>query len=156
MPKRIHDTNILIDHFKRLNPLSDKGPADAEAWARILIKDKGTDAIVSPIAVEVLAGVRDSHELTLTEAYLAVFNLIDGGVTRVDHWEEAKRIAKRVLKYDREIPRAKRQRPRQDKPKTGSRDLGDCLITAIANQNGYEVLTNDKGLMRQSGRTSKS
>lgn len=157
MPKRILDTNVLITHFRRLGPLKEKSPAEAADWGRKLIDDKGTKAIVLPVVVEILAGVRDSHELALTEAYLGTFLVIDEKKgTPPDCWEEAKRIAKRIPRYPSELPRSKGKRARQQNLKAASRDFGDCLIIAIANKMGFEVLTDDKGLIRQSGRTRKS
>ena len=63
MPKRLLDSTLLIAHFKRISPLAEKGPKDARNWAKRLIENKGTNAIVSPVVIEMLAGVRDSHEL---------------------------------------------------------------------------------------------
>ncbi len=155
MPKRILDTNILIAHFKGLKPLAERGPSDAEDWARVLIQDKGTNAIVSPVEIEILVGVQDPHELELTEAFLRPFAIIDERRVLPEDWEEARRIAKRVVRYDREVPRRHRRRPRERNPKTESRDFGDCLITAIASRLNCEVITDDQGLHRQAGRASQ-
>ncbi len=154
MPKRVLDTNILIGHFKRQGPIGGKGPSDAEEWARGLIDNKGTDAIVSPVVIEVLVGVRDAHDLALTEAFLGMFRVIDEGKVLAADWKEAARIAKRVVSYDREVPRRLRKRDRQQRPKTKARDFGDCLITAIARRLKHEVDSGDEGLHQQEGRTS--
>ncbi len=135
MPKRVLDTNILITHFQQLRPLNDKGTGDAEEWARRLIKDKEADAIVSPIEVEFLCGVLNEHERRLRESYLRPFRVIDDRRTLPQDWQEARRVAKHPGFH------------------TGPRDLGDCLITAISDRLNHEVITDDKGLLRQRGRT---
>lgn len=140
-------------HLQRLPDASSKGSDDAKQWAEELIRNKDTNAIVSPVEIEVLAGVRDAHDLELTEAFLSRFRVVDEGNVPQGDWDEAKRIAKRVVKYDREVPRKHRHRERAKHPRTGARQLGDCLITAIALRLGYVVLTDDRGLIRQAGRS---
>ena len=77
MPKRLLDSSLLIAHFKRISSLAEKGREDARDWAKRLIENKGTNALVSPVVIEMLAGVRDSHELSLTEAFLDEFDIVD-------------------------------------------------------------------------------
>ena len=154
MPKRVLDTNILIDHLRRRRPHEGKGPSDAAGWARELIENKGTDAIVSPVVIEILVGVRDAHDLAITEAFLGIFRVIDEGKVLPADRTEAARIAKRVVEYDRDVPRRRRKRGREPRPMTGARDFGDCLITAIARRLNHEVDSGDVGLHRQAGRTS--
>ena len=84
-------------------------------------------AIVTPIHVEFVAGTRDSSEQELAEAYLAQFDNIDGGKIPKQDWDETLRIAKRI--------------PQNGKP----RQLGDCLIRAIANRLKHSVVTPDTG-----------
>ncbi len=153
MPKHLLDSTLLITHFKRISPLAEKGPEDARNWAKQLIENKGTNAIVSPVVIEMLAGVRDSHELSLTEAFLDEFDIVDERKIPPQDWELAGIIAKRVVKYDRQVPRRSRRRDREQNPRTQARDLGDCLITAIALRLNYAVLTEDRGVPRQAGRT---
>jgi len=133
---------------------SDSRRADAEQLARRLIEIYDTKAIVSPVEIEVLAGVRDPHELKLTEVFLGQFEIIDQRHIPPQDWEQASRIAKRVLRYDRDVSRRDRKRRRQANPKTELRQLGDCLITAIANRLHYEPITDDKGMKRQAGRAA--
>ncbi len=133
---------------------SDSRRADAEQLARRLIEIYDTKAIVSPVEIEVLAGVRDPHELKLTEVFLGQFEIIDQRHIPPQDWEQARRIAKRVLRYDRDVSRRDRKRRRQANPKTELRQLGDCLITAIANRLHYEPITDDKGMKRQAGRAA--
>ncbi len=84
-------------------------------------------AIVTPIYVEFLVGTRDSSEQRLAEAYLAQFDNIDGGNIPKEDWDETLRIARRI-------------------PPTGKpRQLGDCLIRAIANRLKHTVITPDTG-----------
>ena len=132
---------------------SDSTRADAEQLARKLIEIYDTKAIVSPVEIEVLAGVRDPHELELTEVFLGQFEIIDQRHIPPRDWEQAGIIAKRVVKYDRQVPRRSRSRDREQNPRTQARNLGDCLITAIALRLNYAVLTDDRGLTRQAGRT---
>ncbi|MBX6313108.1 MAG: type II toxin-antitoxin system VapC family toxin [Isosphaeraceae bacterium] len=134
MPKRVLDTNILITHFHLLRPLDGKGPGEAEDWARALIRDKASDAIVSPVEVEFLCGVLDEHERELREAYLRPFKVIDEHRTLPQDWQEARRLAK------------------HPGFQASPRDLGDCLIVAIAERLKHVVVTLDKGLLRQQGR----
>jgi len=138
----------------RISKLAEKGREDARVWAQRLIENKGTNAIVSPIVIEMLAGVRDSHELSLTEAFLDEFDVVDERRIPPQDWDLAGIIAKRVLKYDRQVPRRSRRRDREQNPRTQARDLGDCLIAAIALRLHYAVLSDDRGIPLQAGRTS--
>jgi predicted nucleic acid-binding protein len=154
MPKRLLDSSLLISHFRRISKLAEKGREDARVWAKRLIENKGTNAIVSPVVIEMLAGVRDSHELSLTEAFLDEFDVVDERRIPPQDWVLAGIIAKRVLKYDRQVPRRSRRRDREQNPRTQARDLGDCLIAAIALRLNYTVLSDDRGIPLQAGRTS--
>jgi predicted nucleic acid-binding protein len=150
--RSILDTSILIKKLKQLR--QDSTPADAERLAKELIVDYRTRAIVSPVEIEVLAGVRDAHELDLTETFLLSFEIVDRGRITAGDWETTRNLAKRVVKYDREQPRRPKKRKREQNPRTEARDLGDCLILAIAKRMHYEVSTLDKGMTMQSGRTA--
>ncbi len=103
---------------------------DAEEWARGLIEIEDTNAIVTPVRLEYLCGVRDQWELGLARAYLRPFQSIDKGKTVVADWREAQRIAERV--------------PKNGRP----RDFGDCLIKAIALRLNYQVRSFDTGISR--------
>lgn len=85
------------------------------------------DAIVTPVCLEMIVGTVTKHELELTRAYLDEFDVLDRGDVRPKDWEEARRIAERI--------------PPDGKP----RDLGDCLIRAIANRLKRDVLSLDAG-----------
>jgi predicted nucleic acid-binding protein len=135
MPTQTLDTNLLIDHFNRHRPLDGKSEKDAERWGRELIDDRDTKAILSPVEVEFLCGVVDEHEMRLREAFLRPFEVVDGHKTLPEDWKEARRVAKHPGYQPR------------------SRDLGDCLLVAIASRLNLEIKTDDKGLKRQRGRT---
>jgi hypothetical protein len=135
MSKRVLDTNQLIGQFRLLQPYSRKKKDDAIRCADQLIELHESNAIVSPVEIEVIGGVVDPHEMELTIAFLGQFQVIDKRRIQPEDWEEARRIAKHIGKN------AKR------------RDLGDCLFTAISNRLHHEVLTDDSGLKRQVGRT---
>jgi len=56
--KRVLDTNKLIRHWKRFKPADGvKTPSGARAWAEQLIEFEKTDAIVTPVELELLAGL---------------------------------------------------------------------------------------------------
>ena len=97
MPRRLFDSSILIAHLRVFKLGADSTCDDARACADKLIENKGFNAIVSPVEIEVLAGVRDQHELELMEAFLSLFKVIDGQHIPPDGWTEARRIAKRCL-----------------------------------------------------------
>jgi predicted nucleic acid-binding protein len=125
----ILDANILINNWHRARgrTLADKTVADAESWASKLIEIYQTAVIVTPVYIEFIGGVHNSHELRLARAYLNSFRLLDGGNITVEDWREARRLAERI--------------PRDSRP----RHLGDCLIKAIANRFRCEVESPDLG-----------
>jgi hypothetical protein len=99
----------------------------AEDWARQLIQMHDTNAIVTPVYLEVMAGTRSKKDFQLMRAYLGPFVCIDEQKFLPHDWQEALRLAQRV--------------PRDQRP----RDLGDCLIRALANRLNCNVFTLDKG-----------
>jgi predicted nucleic acid-binding protein len=129
MPRELLDTSVLISHWRRCSEsrLSDKTPEDASQWAETVIDLRRTRWIASPVLIEFVAGVRSSHELELAHAYLGRFEVIDRGNVSKTCWEEARKIAERV--------------PRDGKP----RQLGDCLLKAIAKHFKCAVVSLDKG-----------
>ena len=127
MGQRILDTSILIAHWRRCaqGGLRERNRADATAWARQLIETRKSNLIATPVEIEFLAGVQSSHELELARVFLGEFDVVDKRDIPKKDWEDAQRIAQRV-------------------PQNGSpRDLGACLIRAIANRLRYEVDTLD-------------
>lgn len=132
MARKIFDTSALIQHWHDSGGRSPAGKtaADAAGWAQRLIAVHDTDAIVTPVFVEFIAGVTNSVELELTRSFLKEFRVLDGGRITIDDWEETRRLAQRI--------------PMSGKP----RQLGDCLIAAIGKRLHYEVIRFDKGFPR--------
>lgn len=129
---RILDTNRLIRYWRRKCVRSTRHytVVDARGWAQELVELEHADAIVTPIEIEFLGGVRSEHELTLAEAFLGVLPIVDGGDTRHEDWRTARQFACRGPKGGRH------------------RDFGDCLIRAIARRLRYDVDTGDQGIPR--------
>jgi len=129
MLKRVLDTCVLVAYWRQRKTSQTGEPtvADVERWARELAAIHQGKAIVTPIHVEFLAGTRDSSEQRLAESYLAEFDTIDKGDIPKQDWDETLRLARRI--------------PPKGKP----RDLGDCLIRAIAKRLKHEVITIDAG-----------
>jgi predicted nucleic acid-binding protein len=126
--RTILDTSVLIRHWntgRGDTPLADVTERDVRGWADRLIELHQTKAIVTPVSVEMIAGVRSKHELKLLRAFLARFEVIDERRIPVQDWQETERIAQRV--------------PRDGKP----RQMGDCLIRAIANRLRCDVIAYD-------------
>jgi predicted nucleic acid-binding protein len=121
---RILDTNVLINHFRRLDKKQRTAP-NLKAHAQTLIEFWGTNFIVSPVLIEFLAGARTSEELKLFKAYLEPFDVLDKGDIPRQDWDEAKRLAQWIRKTDRR------------------RKLGDCLIIAITKRLGVDPITSD-------------
>src|SRR5438105_14327240 len=109
MRRKVLDTSVLLSHWRsRLGAVTSKTIADAEDWARELSTLRKSNAIVTPVYLEVVCGVTSVHELRLARAYLDQFRVIDGGAILAEDWLEARRLAER-------IPRNRRKR-----------QLGDC------------------------------
>jgi predicted nucleic acid-binding protein len=130
MPRRsILDSSKLIGHWRRRyshrrRPLT---PVLITAWATELIELNRTNAIVTPVAVEFLGGFTNRDELHWGEMFLDHFQCIDKQEIPEEDWDNTRRLARRV-------------------PRTGKRrQLGDCLIRAIADRLRYQVLTDDQG-----------
>lgn len=125
--KKVLDTSVLIRWWRicRDRTRGELTPARVRGWARELIAFHESDAIVTPVYLELIAGVRDRQELHLTQVFLNEFRCIDEGHIPQQDWQEALRLAQRI--------------PRDAKP----RQLGDCLIRAIANRLKHQVVTYD-------------
>lgn len=126
--RTILDTSVLINHWRRRKgkTLADKTAQEVLAWAAELIAVRKTDCIVTPVVIEMLAGTTESHELRLTRVFLSAFLVIDGGRLLPQDWKVALAIAERI--------------PRNGK----RRQLGDCLIRAIARRLRYSVSSTDQ------------
>ncbi len=127
--RKVFDTNKLIWAWHRAKghgPLASRTVEEAREWPGMLIDLFDADAIVTPVVIEFVAGVRTSHELGLVQAFLSRFRVIDDGLILEVDWAEALRLAGRV--------------PRDGRP----RQLGDCLIRAIAQRCKHDVITDEK------------
>jgi predicted nucleic acid-binding protein len=121
----ILDTSVLIAWWREKRP---RDVVHARQRARELIeKYTPPGCVVTPIRLEVLCGTRDPSEQQISEAYLKEFRCADEGKILAEDWIEAERIAKRVLFKST-------ARKRKSPPEPAPRDLGDCLIRAIANR----------------------
>jgi len=130
--RHVLDTNVLLRHWHRsvTRPLERLSADDARKWAYELIAIEESDAIVTPVALEVIFGARTSHEVRLAQAFLDGFRLIDAGKVTEEDWDEAHRLARFI--------------PRDGRP----RQLGDCLIQAIAKRLRFRVRALDTGMPR--------
>jgi predicted nucleic acid-binding protein len=130
--RTVLDTSVLIHHWHRsaTSPLERSTPVDSREWARELIRLEESATIVTPVLIEMLCGARSAHELRLTKAYLDEFRVIDDGKVTTADWDEAIRLARRI--------------PPDGRP----RQLGDCLIRAIAKRLKFKVRTFDTGMSR--------
>jgi hypothetical protein len=128
MKRTVLDTSVLLRAWNdlRKGPLSGVSVRDVRKWARHVIEEYDTDAIVTPVYIEVIAGGMSKHAVALTRAFLEEFRCVDEGKVLPQDWEEAVRLAQRV--------------PRVPAP----RDLGDCLIRAIADRLRFQVFSLDE------------
>src|SRR3954451_8619131 len=128
MKKLVLDSEVLIRQLRGryTRPRRRHSPKDATGWAEELIKTHAADAIVTPVYIEVPAGTRDRHDLWITRAFLGRFRCIDRGDVPASDWHAAVGMAGRI--------------PADGK----ARDLGDCLIRAIANRFDYDVQTGNR------------
>ncbi|MGH7140595.1 MAG: PIN domain-containing protein [Pirellulales bacterium] len=129
MRRRVLDTQVLIQFWLDCLAAARRDPTDSDVseWADDLIALYSTDVIVTPVYIEMVAGAQSKRELNLKRSYLARFRILDRGKILDRDWVEARRLAERV--------------PRDGK----RRQLGDCLIKAIANRFGYDVFSHDQG-----------
>jgi predicted nucleic acid-binding protein len=124
MAVRILDTNILILFWRQKRAKSRKSTLTenvARRWAKELIDLRRSNAIVSPVAIEFLGGSTNREELKLYRAFIGEFVIVDRGNVPADDWKEARQRAERV--------------PANSRP----RQLGDCLIVAIAKRLRLDV-----------------
>ncbi len=134
MSRRILDTNLLVAHWRmswRELRKKEPTPVLARRWAQQLIHLRQTEWIELPVRLEFLAGRRTEEPIEVVQAYLGEFALADEGIVLPDDWRGAENYANRILS----------NRPR---------DLGDCLILAIADRLGFDIDTFDGGMPRSS------
>ena len=125
MSRSLLDTSVLIHNWRRLSGGRVRGRTEQEArdWANAVIGFYNTSTVATPVIIEFVAGARTGGELSLFRAYLDQFDVIDKGVVLRQDWDLARRIAERI--------------PRDGKP----RQLGDCLIRAVAQRFSCDVVT---------------
>jgi predicted nucleic acid-binding protein len=129
MRRKVLDTSILCS-FWRTCVAQNRKPLKSlliKRWAKDLVDRYDTDAIVTPVYLEFVAGATNENELLWYRQYLHCFRIIDDKRILKEDWENAQRLAERI--------------PRSGKP----RQLGDCLIRAIANRLSFEIATSDIG-----------
>ena len=130
--RRVLDTSILVSFWnrkldQRRNSTVLPTLEDAKTWAAELQKNRRAKAILTPIRIEFICGAQSGEMLKLYDAFLSEFDLLDKGIVQKSDWMEAEKIARRV-------PREARRR-----------QMGDCLIRAIANRLNYDVDSADAG-----------
>ncbi|MGD0139162.1 MAG: PIN domain-containing protein [Tepidisphaeraceae bacterium] len=128
MARRVLDTNVLINHWRRSFPLKGSNQIPhrkAVACARSLIELQNSNAILSPIYIEYLCGPQSAGGVENARNYLDQFEIVDEGRILPEDWKESKRIAGRVSRN------------------SAPRDMGDCLIRAICNRLNMDVVTLD-------------
>jgi predicted nucleic acid-binding protein len=129
MPRRVLDTNILINHWGDACDRHRPRPVTqhlARQWGRALVRLRETDAILTPIYLEYICGQQSRDRVILARAYLSIFDIVDGGSILEQDWEKARRLAERVL------------------PDRSPRQLGDCLVRAICTRLRLDVATVDR------------
>ncbi|MBO0699501.1 MAG: PIN domain-containing protein [Zavarzinella sp.] len=129
MPRKILDTSVLIREWNlRRSKVKGVVTTDlAERWGTKLKLFYDPAFLVSPVPIEFLAGAHTSDELALFRSFLSPFRSLDEGKIPPDDWEQARRFAERI--------------PKDGKP----RQLGDCIIAAIALRLHCDVVSFDKG-----------
>lgn len=133
MPRSILDTNVLIEQDRRGRAALMR-PArveDCASWARQLIDLRRTNAIVEPIYIDFLCGATSRDELPLYDAFLSQFERVDGGQVLEQDWHRAREIARTIRQLGRR------------------RQLGDCLVRAIADRLRRDVITNEVDFPRK-------
>jgi hypothetical protein len=126
--RRVFDTNVLVGQWRikrQDRHISQIEITEVSDWATDLIRCMNSDAIVTPVRLEFLAGTRDQHESNLAEAYLEKFQTVDGGMITPLDWSNTARRITRI--------------PRDGRP----RHLIDCLILSICDRLRYDVLTSE-------------
>jgi predicted nucleic acid-binding protein len=135
MTRDLLDSSILI-HFWCTRRLGEKSKAEVQQEAQALIGEQGTDSILTPIYIEVVAGARTPRELELTQAFLAEFRIADEGEILKGDWLRAREEAERIPADGRK------------------RQLPDCLIKAIAQRLGRRVVSLDRSFRPETGASS--
>jgi predicted nucleic acid-binding protein len=133
MRPKVFDNSVLCHWWRQWSKELGAEPDERVAvdWARRLAAQYKADAIVTPVRIEFICGARNRAELDAFRAFLSRFRVIDEGRVLAEDWAEAERLAAWTPRHGR---RHKRRR-----------QLGDCLIRAIAKRLKHDVLTFDTG-----------
>ena len=134
--KRLLDTNQLIVYWRR-RLAEGRGLPDeptARRWGRELTDAVGADGIVSPVYLEFVGHAVTGEELRAYRAFLDALTVLDGWHVTPADLARARVLAERVPRRRR---RGRPARPRQ---------AIDCVIRALADRLGCDVLTADVGL----------
>jgi len=102
--KLILDTSILISGWRLCRqgrPLVEIRQSEVVRWATRLADRNNTDALVTPVYMEMIAGTVDRRELLLTRAFLNCFRCVDERRILPTDWEEAIRLAQRIPRKPR-------------------------------------------------------
>jgi predicted nucleic acid-binding protein len=129
MSRSLLDTSVLVSYWHR-HKSKLKSPVTtsiAQSWGQALRDFYSPSVLATPIVIEFLAGSHRKEELDLYRAFLHPFEIIDRGEISADDWKMAKRLAERI--------------PRDGKP----RQLGDCIIAAIADRFNCDLESFDLG-----------
>jgi predicted nucleic acid-binding protein len=129
MPQRVFDTSVLIAQWRRHchAPIDQYVAEDVVQWAAKLQQIHRASHVLTPVEIEFVAGVTNRVELRLARVFVDQFKNADEGKVLSEDWVGARKMAERI--------------PRSGRP----RQLGDCLIAAIAKRLKLEVITFDGG-----------
>jgi len=126
--RRVIDTNILINHWRRMSQNSNWDQVTREIvhlWADRLIKMESSNLILTPIGIEFLCGFTYHLEMQFAKDFLLKFQFADGGEIRSEDWSTALSLAERIPKNQKR------------------RQLGDCLIASICKRLRLLISTAD-------------
>jgi predicted nucleic acid-binding protein len=132
MRRRILDSCKLIKQWQRCyrRHTGKLAERDITRWANELVELYETNWILAPVAVEFLAGFTSRKELEWGERFLRSFYWVDERNIPPEDWDTVYRLVRRIRSDNK------------------TRQLGDCLIRAIARRLKCEIETDDRGFPR--------
>jgi hypothetical protein len=81
MPKRLLDSNVLINHYRAYPRGRARTPETMRKWAEALVGLRGTRFIATPVYIEVVGGAQSPLDLRMVQAFLTAFHIIDERTT---------------------------------------------------------------------------